>query len=144
MKSAPAITFDYTPSRWLVVALIGVALLAVLATAASGIETWMKLLLGAAACTYAAAAMRRLLHPVVRRCAWHESGHWRVRDAACADDHAASLLGASVLGDLIVLRLRSALQRSTTLILMSDNCDPDTRRRLRVRLARADGIDAGA
>jgi len=143
MKSAPAITFDYSPSRRLVVALTGVTLLAVLAMAASGIETWMKLLLGAVACSYATAAMRKLLHPVVRRCAWQESGHWRVRDAASGDDHAASLLGASVLGDLIVLRLRSALQRSTTLILMPDNSDPDTRRRLRVRLARAEATGAG-
>jgi toxin CptA len=143
MKSAPAITFDYSPSRWLVVALAGVALLAVLATAASAIETWMKLLLGVAVCIYAADAMRRLLHPVVRRCAWYEGGHWRVRDAA-GQDHAASLLSASVRGNLIVLRLRSELQRSTALLLVSDNCDADTRRRLRVRLARADAIDAGA
>ena len=143
MKSAPAITFDYSPSRWLVVVLTGVALLAVLAIAASTIETWMKLLLVAAACVYAADAMRRLLHPVVRRCAWYESGHWRVRDAA-GQDHAASLLGASVRGNLIVLRLRSELQHCTALVLVSDNCDADTRRRLRVRLARADAIDAGA
>ena len=114
MKSAPAITFDYAPSRWLVAALTLVALLAALAIAASAIQTWMKLLLAAAAGIYAAYALRRLLRPIVRHCAWYESGHWRVRDAG-GQDHAASLLSASVRGSLIVLRLRSELQRSSAL-----------------------------
>jgi len=137
MKSAPAIAFDYTPSRWLLAALGGVALLAVLAIVLSGIEPWLKWMICAVGGAYAADAMRRFLRPVVRRCAWYESGHWRVRDAG-GQDHAASLLAASVRGNLVMLRLRSDL------LLLPDNCDADTRRRLRVRLARADAVETGS
>jgi toxin CptA len=59
-------------------------------------------------------------------------------------DHAASLRQASVRGGLIVLRFASPLRRTTTLVLLPDNCDADTRRRLRVRLARADSLEANA
>lgn len=143
MKSAPAIAFDYVPSRWLLAALIGVALLGLLAIAASAIPLWSKVLAGAAACLYAGHEFRRMLRPAIRRCAWHESGHWRVRDAA-GRDHSATLLRFSVRGSLVVLQLRSGLQRTAALVLLPDNCDADTRRRLRVRLARADSAEAQA
>jgi toxin CptA len=143
MKSVPAIAFDYAPSRWLLAALIGVATVAVLAIAASGIRLWLQLLLAAAACLYAWHSCRSLLRPAIRRCAWYESGHWRVRDMA-GQDHAVSLRQASVRGSLIVLRFHSPLRRGTTLVLLPDNCDADTRRRLRVRLARADSVEANA
>jgi len=133
MKSAPAIVFDYRPSRLLQCVLIGVGVLAMLAALASGVPSWAKALLGIAALGGAARALRRLRNPVVRRCAWHASGHWRVRDAG-GQDHPASLLQASVRGALIVLRLRSPLQGSSALVLLPDNCDSETRRRLRVRL----------
>ncbi len=141
MKSAPAIAFDYVPSRWLIAALIVVVLFALLAIAASAIALWLKLLVAVVAGMYATHAVRSLLRPVIRRCAWYESGHWRVRDAS-GQDHAASLLQAAVRGGIVVLLLRSELQRTTALVLLPDNCDADTRRRLRVRLARADTIDA--
>jgi toxin CptA len=143
MKSAPAIAFDYVPSRWLLAALIGVAGLALLAVAASGIPLWCKGALGVAAGVYAVHACVGLLKPVIRRCAWHESGHWRVRDAS-GQELEASLRQASVRGGCIVLRLHSPLQRSSTLVLLPDNCDADTRRRLRVRLARADSVASSA
>jgi toxin CptA len=140
MKSAPAIAFEYRPSRWVRASLVSVALLATIAIAASALALPAKVILAVAACAYALYAARGVLCPVVRGCAWYESGHWRVRDAA-GEDHAASLLRASVRGVMIVLVLRSALQRSTAVILLPDNCDADTRRRLRVRLSRAT-IDA--
>ena len=135
MKSAPAIAFEYRPSRWLLASLLCIALLATVAIAASALAWSVKLILAAAVCAYAIHSARRHLHPAVRRCAWYENGHWRVRDPT-GEDHAATLLRASVRGVLIVLVLRSALQRSTSLILLPDNCDADTRRRLRVRLSR--------
>ena len=144
MKSAAAIAFDYTPSRWLLAALIGVAMVALLAIAVSAIPLWLQLLLTAAACLYAWHSCRSLLRPVIRRCAWYEGGHWRVRDMA-GQDHAASLRQASIRGGLIVLRFHSPLRRTTTLVLLPDNCDADTRRRLRVRLARASAaVEANA
>jgi toxin CptA len=143
MKSAPAIAFDYAPSRWLLAALIAVTGLALLAIALSGIPRWSKGVLAAAACAYAGRAYAGLRKAPVRRCAWYESGHWRVRDAS-GQEFEASLRQASVRGACIVLRLHSALGRSSSLVLLPDNCDADTRRRLRVRLARADSLAADA
>jgi len=139
MKSAPAIAFDYRPSRWLLAALILVVVLALLALAESAIAPSLKLVLGVAACICGVFSARRLLHPAVRRCAWYENGGWRVRDAT-GGDHVASLLQASVRGALIVLLLRSELERTSALVLLPDNCDADTRRRLRVRLSRATSV----
>jgi len=143
MKSAPAIAFDYMPSRWLLTALIAVAGLALLAVALSGIPLWSKGVLAAVACIYAGRAFAGLRKAPIRRCAWYESGHWRVRDAS-GRELEASLRQASVRGGCIVLRLHSALARSSTLVLLPDNCDADTRRRLRVRLARGDSVAANA
>jgi toxin CptA len=143
MKSAPAIAFDYAPSRWLLAALIAISSLALLAIALSGVSFWSKGVLALAACVYAGRAFARLRKPPIRRCAWYESGDWRVRDAS-GREFEASLRQASVRGDCIVLRLTSALARSSTLVLLPDNCNADTRRRLRVRLARGDSVSANA
>jgi len=143
MKSAPAIAFDYAPSRWLLAALIAVSGLALLAIALSGVSLWLKGILALAASVYAGRAFAGLRKPPIRRCVWYESGHWRVRDAS-SEELEASLRQASVRGGCIVLRLHSALARSSTLVLLPDNCDADTRRRLRVRLARSDSAAANA
>jgi toxin CptA len=143
MKSAPAIAFDYVPSRWLLAALIAVSGLALLAIALSGVSLWSKGVLALAACVYAGRTFAGLRKPPIRRCAWYESGHWRIRDAS-GRELEASLRQASVRGGCIVLRFHSALARSSTLVLLPDNCDADTRRRLRVRLARGDSVAARA
>jgi toxin CptA len=142
MKSAPAIAFDYVPSRWLLAALIAVSGLALLGIALSGVSLWLKGVLALAACVCAGRAIAGLHKPPIRRCTWYESGHWRVRDAS-GRELEASLRQASVRSGCIVLRLQSALARSSTLVLLPDNCDADTRRRLRVRLARGDSVAAG-
>ena len=143
MKSAPAIAFDYVPSRWLLAALIAVSGLALLAIALSGVSLWSKGVLALAGCVYAGRAVAGLRKPRIHRCAWYESGQWRVRDGR-GQELEASLRQASVRGGCIVLRLHSALGHSSTLILLPDNCDADTRRRLRVRLARSDPGAANA
>jgi len=143
MKSAPAIAFDYVPSRGLLATVIAVSGLALLAIALSGVSLWLKGVLALAACVYAGRALIGLRKPLIRRCAWYESGHWRVHDAS-GQELEASLRQASVRGSCIVLRLHSALARSSTLVLLPDNCDADTRRRLRVRLARGDSVAANA
>ena len=45
MKSAPAIAFDYVPSRWLAAAIVAVALLALVAVAFTGVAAWARLAL---------------------------------------------------------------------------------------------------
>jgi toxin CptA len=136
MKSAAAIVFDYRPSRWLQAGLIGAVLLALLAVAASGIPAAAKAIAVVAALVCAAVELRRLRNPRVHRCAWHADGQWRLRDAA-GNDHVAALLQASAHAGLIVLRLRVPVHGHVALVLLPDNCDAETRRRLRVRLSHA-------
>lgn len=134
MKSAPAIAFDYKPSRWLAAALIAAALLAVVAVAMCGLGLWLKLPLIIAACVYAAWSLRDFLRPPFDRITWHAAGHWRVRDRA-GDERAGEFVHATVRGRLIVLILRVGSTQRIALPLFSDNCDAETHRQLRIRLA---------
>lgn len=109
---------------------------AVVALGASGLPPWLKVLGGAAAGICGVVAGVRLLRVPVRRCAWHAGGEWRVRDAD-GIEHAASLRHATMRGPLIALVLSAGPLRDIALVLLPDNCDADTRRRLRVRLSRS-------
>jgi len=139
MKSVPAIAFDYRPSRWLLVAIIAIALLALVAIALCGLNAWSRLVLAMIVIVYATWAMRDFRNPSFIHISWHAAGHWRLRDTADREQ-VAELQRAVVLGMLIVLVLRIGPQRLFALPLLPDNCDAETRRRLRVRLARADSI----
>ena len=136
MKSAPAIAFDYVPSRWLATGIVAVALLALVAVAFTGVAAWAKLALAGAAVAYAAHALRRHLGASTRRVAWHEAGHWRIAPAD-GEERVAELRHAVVRGSWLVLTLRSSNGERVALILGPDNSDADVRRRLRVRLSRA-------
>jgi len=136
MKSAPAIAFDYAPSRWLTAAIVAIALLALVGVGFAGIGTWLKLALGCGAVAYAVHALRRHLGSAMRRVAWHEAGHWRIARAD-GEERVAELRHAVVRGAWLVLTLRVGNGERVALILGPDNSDADVRRRLRVRLARA-------
>jgi len=140
MKSVPAIAFDYRPSRWLLLAIVVIAALALVALALCGLNPWIKLALVTAALAYALHSSWRFLHPPFVRVMWHSAGHWRLCDAA-EREQVGELCHAVVLGALIVLVLRVGPKRTCSFALLSDNVDEETRRRLRVRLARADSSD---
>lgn len=135
MKSAPAIAFDYRPSRWVAAASCLVALAGVLALFFSGVPLWGKFLAAALACGYAGAGLRRFLRNPVRRAAWYDAGHWRLADTD-GIEHLADLEQGMVRGPWIVLRLRRSDGARIAVILGPDNSNADTRRLLRVRLAR--------
>jgi len=67
---------------------------------------------------------------------WHAAGHWRLRGAG--GEKVAELLSARAIGPLLVLVFRVGPRRNVALPLLPDNCSADTRRRLRVRLARGE------
>jgi|SRR5439155_19032476 len=134
MKSAPAIAFDYAPSRWLTRAMVAAALLALAAIALCGLVVWIKLVLICATLAYAVWALRAFRRAAFDHVTWHAAGHWRVRDIAGAE-HIAEFMHASVRGRLIVLVLRAGPKRRIALPLFTDNCDAETHRQLRVRLA---------
>ena len=136
MKSAAAIAFDYRPSRWIAVAIVLIAMLAVLAVALSGVALAWKVALACVACAYAAWSLDRFLRANnIRRAAWQQAGHWRVVDTN-GNEFVAELDSGIVRGAWIVLRLRRTDGRRVTMILGPDNSDVDTRRRLRIQLAR--------
>jgi len=136
MKSAPAIAFDYVPSRRLAAAIVMIALLAMLAVAFAGVATWVQLALACTLVAYAAHALRRHLRAATRRAAWHEAGHWRIA-LVDGEERVAELRHAVARAGWLVLTLRAGNGERVVLILGPDNSDADVRRRLRVRLARA-------
>ena len=136
MKSAPAIVFDYRPSRWIAAASCLIALAGVVALCFSGVPLWGTFPAAALACLYAGYSLHRFLRHPVRRAAWYEAGHWRLADAD-GSERLADLQRGIVRGPWIVLSLRRGDGAHIAIILGPDNSDADTRRRLRVRLARA-------
>ncbi|TLY49054.1 MAG: hypothetical protein E6K53_14745 [Gammaproteobacteria bacterium] len=99
MKSAPAIAFDYAPSRWLTRAMVAAAMLALAAIALCGLAVWIKLVLICATLAYAVWALRAFRRAAFDHVTWHATGHWRVRDIAGAE-HIAEFVHASVRGRL--------------------------------------------
>jgi toxin CptA len=137
MKSATAIGFDYRPSRWFAACSVGIWLFALLAIAACGMPAWSKMAMAIVASAYAGWALRDFLYPRCRHLFWHAAGHWRVHDAG-GQEHVAELRHASVVGGLIVLSFRAPSFGKVSIVLLPDNSDAETRRRLRVRLARTE------
>jgi toxin CptA len=135
MKSAAAIGFDYRPSRWFAACGVGVWLLGLLAVAVCGLPVWSKIAVAIAASVYAGWALRDFLRPPCSHLVWLAAGHWRAQDAG-GQEHVAELRHASVVGGLIVLSFRGTAFGKISIVLLPDNCDAETRRRLRVRLAR--------
>ncbi len=135
MKSAAAIGFDYRPSRWFAACGVGVWSLALLAVAVCGMPAWSKIAVVIIASIYAGWALRDFLRPPCTHLRWHAAGHWRAHDAG-GEEHIAELRHASVVGGLIALSFRSTSFGKISIVLLPDNCDSETRRRLRVRLAR--------
>ena len=135
MKSAAAIGFDYRPSRVFAACIVLVWLFALLAVAVCGLPLWLKVALILAASLHAGWTLRGFLRPSFRHLLWHAAGHWRAHDTG-GQECVAELRRATVLGGLIVLSFRAPSVGNTSFVLLPDNCDADTRRRLRVRLAR--------
>ena len=137
MKSATPIAFDYRPSRWLFAVVVLMAALAFVAIALSGMPWWAGIfaVIFAAAC--AGFALGRFLRPLVSRAVWQQAGHWRVTDAD-GREFTAELTRSVARGAWIVLSLRRSDGKDSVLILGPDNCRMDTRRQLRVRMARVE------
>jgi len=133
MTSAPAIGFEYRPSCWTPRLLVAVTALAVPAIWLAGAPQWARVALLIAAILACIRAVRQLRVPIFA-VGWGAHGGWTLRGQDGADD-AATLLSFRVLRNVILLRLASRRYGRLSFWLMPDNLDPDTRRRLRMRLA---------
>jgi toxin CptA len=134
MRSAPAIGFDVRPSRLLAAAVLVVAALAIAAAWISGLAWELRMATACGMVAYACLTMLRLRQPKLAAALWHGDGSWTLR-LADGRETEATLRSARVLGALIVLRLAWLPQGSAALVLLPDNLDADTRRRLRMRLS---------
>ena len=137
MRTPPAIGFEYRPSRALAVCIVACAALAVLAIALSGLTRLPTMVLIIVAIGYGTVSLWRFLHPRVLALTWRSDGSISVRFGGRSDaagEVQGTLSDARVLGFLIVLHLRWPPGGRTSLWLLPDNLDADTRRRLRVRL----------
>jgi len=134
MTSAPAIGFEYRPSRRLQRSLIAVAALALLALALCGLAGWLKLLLAAGVLGATWFSIRRLTASPVQAAGWSADAGWTLH-LHPHQDVPATLASFRALGSLVLLRLRTADRGVQVLLLAPDNSDADIRRRLRMRLA---------
>lgn len=136
MASAPAIGFEYRPSRLIRRLRWSVAGLAVLALMLSGVglvtQVGLGLLLIAG---LGLAHWQRVTPPTA--VGWHPASGWTLR-MADGSDVAVTLRSFRVLAGCIVLNLTGGGVRHD-LWLLPDNSDADTRRRLRMRLAASGG-----
>ncbi len=134
MKSAPAIAFDYRPSRRVAAAAATIAVLAIVAILASGIGTPARLVLIVAVSAHAAWSLRRFLAtPFVR--VTRDAGGWQL--VTREDERlAASLRGHVRLGPLLVLEFAVPGRRPFRCVLAGDVIDTELRRRLLLVLAR--------
>lgn len=138
MTSAPPIGFEYRGSRLLMLALVAVAVLAVMAIFNSALPNLLRIALAVLVAASAGGSLVRLFRPRVCSVLWRADGsaHLGLRDTVLkpAGEVGAELHAAHVLGPLITLKLRWPDHARATLWLLPDNLDPDTRRRLRIRL----------
>ncbi len=134
MTSAPAIGFEYLPSRVLRRVLIAICVLAMSAIILFAAAAWLKGLLLVASVLLTWRAIKRLSHPATVAVGWSGDSGWtlRLRDNA---DVAATLLSFRVIAAFVLLRLRTDEHGVQVVLLAPDNSDADIRRRLRMRLA---------
>jgi toxin CptA len=134
MTSAPAIGFEYRPSRLLRRVLVVVATVTVLAVALCGLAPWLKLLVGSAVLLVTWQSLRRLAAMPVAAAGWSADNDWTLH-LIDYKDVPATLASFRVFGVFVLLRLQTVGHGVQVLLLAPDNSDADIRRRLRMRLA---------
>lgn len=139
MSSAPAIGFEFRPSRLLPAVLWVMFALVTLAVASCALPLAAKLLILAGVAIAIGIAVRRWSRNPVQAvgCGRDSTGKndvWslRLRDVGSVP---ATLVSSRVVGGFVLLRLRTSAHDLHTVLLGADNADADVRRRLRMRLA---------
>ena len=136
MKSAPPIAFDYRPSRAVIAATAAIVLAAALAPWFSSLPTVACAGLSALVIAMAAGALVRFARPGFVRIA-HGAAGWTLLDHGWRE-HPALLIGHRRLGPMLVLEWRHDRSARFRAVLVPDNLDAETRRRLVLLLARGE------
>jgi toxin CptA len=132
MPSAPAIGFEYRPSRTLQLAFPVMGVLAALTVLHGGLAWWIETPLIAAQAVWLVIERRRFRHSSVHAAVYHGDGSWALRLSGGASVE-ATLASHRALGGLMVLQFSWEGGRAA-LLLLPDNLDGDMRRRLRMRM----------
>ena len=135
MRSAPAIGFEYRPSRTLRRCLIAIAWLAIAATFACAWPWPLKALTVIGIVAYTLQGLRRWQESPVAAIGWQGEAGWELRMAS-GETFEAELRSYRVLGPAVVLRFTWD-DGQAGLVLLPDNLDTDMCRRLRMRLVLA-------
>ncbi len=133
MTSAPAIGFEYQPSRLFARLRAAIVLLALLAIALCGVSLAVRLMLGLAVVALFVWSRRRGAGTRLVAAGLDQHGVWSLHYDD-GSDTLASLHSSRVLGPFVLLHLALGRRRET-LLLGPDNSEADIRRRLRMRLA---------
>ncbi|HEV7778601.1 MAG TPA: protein YgfX [Luteibacter sp.] len=133
MTSAPAIGFEYRPSRILRRGLIAIVLLAMTAILTCAWPWPAKAAALFATVAYALKSLRRWQGIPVAAVGWQGKAGWQLRMAS-GESPAAELRSCRVLGPAVVLRFAWEGGQAG-LVLLPDNLDTDMCRRLRMRLS---------
>src|SRR6185312_4854392 len=120
MTSAPAIGFDYSPSRWLRRVVLLVAALAVVAVMSCALPLWIRLALVVVVLLATWRTYRQWAWPIVVAAGWGSGADWTLH-LADNEDVAAALLSFRVLGPFVLLRLRAVDRGVHALLLAPDN-----------------------
>jgi toxin CptA len=134
MTSAPAIGFEYRPSRLLQRAMILLAALSILAVALCALAAWLKWLLAIAVVLATWRSLHQVATAPIAAAGWSDENGWILR-LLDHQDVPATLASFRVLGAFVLLRLQTPERGVQVLLLAPDNSDADIRRRLRMRLA---------
>ena len=133
MKSAPAIAFDYAPSRLVLAGVLLLGTFAVLAVLASGLAIELKALLAILAVAHTGYAAKIFGTRPITRIAHGEAG-WLLIDRN-GDERAVELCRHVRRGFLLVLEFGAPAEPVRRFVLTPDNIDAETRRRLLLVLA---------
>jgi toxin CptA len=134
MTSAPAIGFEYRPSRVFRRLLIFMGALVVLSVGLSALAPWLKWLLLTGVLLSIVRSARNTTGSPVAAAGWSADNSWTLH-LASHEDVPATLASFRVLGMFVLLRLQTTGHGVQVLLLAPDNSDADIRRRLRMRLA---------
>lgn len=138
MTSAPAIGFEYRPSRAFQCVLSVLVVLALLAVMLSALPVWMQVAVAVVVLMASWRELHRMARSPVVAAGWGDEDRWTVH-LASHEDVAATLASHRVLGPFVLLRLKTVENSEHVLLLAPDNTDTDIRRRLRMRLATLQG-----
>lgn len=134
MKSAPAIALDLVPSRRLALGALIIVVLALVAIAASGLPTWLGIVLAIGLAIHAVVTLRRFLAPRWSRLARDSTG-WQVADRE-HDTAVAELRHHARFGPLVALAFDVQGHRAFRFVVDRAAVDADEWRRLVLVLAR--------